>query len=669
MSLSRRTLVSLVVAGTLCAVVLAAALILPLLIDVNRYKPVITEQIRAATGRSVDLGTMSLAVLPSPSLSVGPLRVSDSALYPARDALSAETLSIRVGLLPLLRGRVIVKSIVLKKPTLTLIRDVRGRWNFDDLLLAANAASPAPAGTRPPASTPVSVAVERARVVGGKILLYDDFVTPGARAQLVLTPVDATISGWGGSEGTAIDLAVGLGKSLLQASARLTTTPGSQHLAATAKSKALRADELALLLPWTGFVRLPGMQVGGSVDLAGAVELPLDRPERLRFKGSLVLHDLSYRDATMTKPVDNLAGTLQVDGQRATWDGFTVRVGGSSISGRLEVEDFARPRVGFTLKSPRLDFNEIIATFAPPQIATKPSAPTPTATGDAGLLETVTAQGKLEVDAIRFLNFDLSGLKAGAGLAQGVLSLRDLSAGFYDGLLKGSAKVDIGRTVPASALVVNLEKVDIEPLLAAYDPGLKGLLRGRLTGGFDLTAAGADMDKVLGSVKGSGRLEMVQGSLASFSILKQLAALLEMAGGKGIGREETPFEYLRGTLDVAGGRARTGDLVLHATDLDLQGAGWVGLDATMNLAITTRFSEEATKGMVDKNARLASFAEKDRLTINFSLDGPLASPRFKLDTRKQVETAKEKAKENMRRRLQDKLLKQFGNEPADDGGP
>ncbi len=668
MSLSRRTLLLLIVAGTLCAVILAAALILPLLIDVNRYKPVIAEQIKAATGRSVDLGLMSLAILPSPSLSVGPLRISDSAGYPGRDALSAETLSIRIGLLPLLRGHVTVKSILLKKPTLTLIRDVKGRWNFDDLLLAAKGASPTGSGAQPSGSTPVSVAVKRARVVSGKVLLYDDFVTPGARAQLLLAPVDATISDWGGSEGASLSLDVGLGKSLLQATARLMTAPGSQHLIATTKSKGLRADELALLLPWTGLVRLPGMQVGGSVDLDGAVKMPLDRPEQLQFTGSLALHDLSYRDATMTRPVDNLAGTLRVDGQRATWEGFNVRVGGSSVSGRLEVEDFARPRVGFALKSPRLDFNEIVATFVPPQIAAKPSASSATVSGGGGLLETVSAQGTLAIEAVRFLNFELSGLKASAGLTQGVLSLRDLGAGFYDGRLKGAVKVDLSRAVPTSALVVDLEKVDIEPLLAAYDPGLKGLLRGRMTGGLDLTAAGADMERVLGSVKGSGRLELVEGSLTSFSILKQLAALLEMAGGKGIGREETPFEYLRGALEVAGGKARTDDLTLHATDLDLQGTGWVGLDATMNLAVTTRFSEDATKGMVDKNARLASFTEKDRLTLHFSLDGPLASPRFKLDTSKQIDTAKEKAKENLRRRLQDKILKQFGNEPTDDGG-
>lgn len=663
MAMTRGTRLALIVVGGLVTVLVLAAAALPFLVDVNRYAPVIAAQIKQATGREVALGRMSLRLLPSPNLSVGPLRVADSALHPGRDALKAETLSIRVGLLPLLRGRIDIKSILLKRPTLTVIRDGRGRWNFDDLLAAA-AAPATPAAARPPSSQAIPLTVAHARITDAKILVYDDAVTPGARSQITLAPVDATIEGWGTGGGTSLDLRIGLGKSLLKADARLTSVAGGQTLTAATDAPGLRAEDLLLILPWTGVARPPGLRVGGSVDLSGRLEMPLARPELQRFVGSLRLNGLSYRDATMTRPVDRISGTLRVDGDKASWDGFGVRVGSSSVSGNLQVEGFARPRVGFALKSPRLDLNEILTTFAPSNAPAKSS--TPSSGAGFGVLELVTGQGKLEVEAIRFLNFELSGLKASAALEKGAFSLRDLGAGFYEGRLHGSARVDLGRAVPASAMGVALEQVDVAPLLSAYDPALKGLLRGRLTGSMDVTASGADMDRILDSATGGAQLTLTQGSLTSFSVLKQLGALLEMAGGKGIGREETPFEYLKGDLTIASGKARTENLALHATDLDLEGRGWVGLDATMDLDIVARFSEESTDGMVAKNARLAHFTEKNRLTVYCSLQGPLAGPGFKLNTRQQAGTVKEKVKDSLRRRLEDRLLKPQETKPPGD---
>ena len=167
------------------------------------------------------------------------------------------------------------------------------------------------------------------------------------------------------------------------------------------------------------------------------------------------------------------------------------------------------------------------------------------------------------------------------------------------------------------------------------------------------------MDAILDTARGTGAVELVDGSLTSFSVLKQLAALLELAGGKGIGKESTPFESLKAGLAIADGRARTDDLTLHSTDLDLEGKGWVGLDARLDLNVTARFSEESTRGMVEKNARLGGLTVNDRMVISFALKGDLANPTFRLDTHAQVETAKEKAKEKLRERVRDRLLKQL----------
>src|SRR6185295_1027863 len=115
-------------------------------------------------------------------------------------------------------------------------------------------------------------------------------------------------------------------------------------------------------------------------------------------------------------------------------------------------------------------------------------------------------------------------------------------------------------------------------------------------------------------------------------------------------------------------RARTDDLALHSKDLDLEGKGWVGLDATLDLDVAARFSEEATSGMVTKNARLRSLTEKDRLSMYFSLKGNLASPSFGINSQAQTKQVKERAKERARDSLTDRLLKRLGK-PAEGAAP
>jgi AsmA protein len=659
----------LIAAAVLAGLIVLAAAALPFVLDVNRFRPLIAAKVQEATGRSLSLGRISFTLMPAPGLSVaGPIKVSDSAPYPGRSALTADGLSVRLGILGLLRGRASVTSIILRNPTLILIRDARGRWNFDDLLervSAGPAARPGGAGE----GGGFGVVVEKARLVGGRLLVYDDAVLPGHRAEVVVAPVDATVLGWGGGEPVDLTLSAGLGKSLLMIRARLSARGGDSRVTLRAKGQGLRAEDFVTLLPWLGVARPSGLRVAGRIDLDGSADVPVERPETLRFKGTLALDHLSYRDAGMALPLKDLSGVLSVDGQRAVWKDFTVSAGSSSLQGSLQVVDFMKPRIGFTLTSSHLDLNEIVATLMPAASSGGATVSRGPVADSTGLLDQISGAGRLDLKGVRFQTFDLSNVRASASLARSVFSLEDLGATLYGGTLRGSARVDVSRDVPAYALAARLAAVDVEPLLSAYDPALKGLVRGRLAGNLDLGASGAGMEAILHSARGNGAVEVADGSVSSFSVLKQLAALLELAGGKGIGKESTPFEKLRMGVSIADGRARTDDLSLHSADLDLEGRGWVGLDATLDLDVTSRFSEESTRGMVEKNARLGSLTEDGRLVVYFALKGNLSSPTFRLNTKAQAHTAKDRAKEKLRERVKDRLLKQLGQPQPEEEKP
>lgn len=644
------------------ALLVVVAIALPLLIDVERYRPWIEEKARQTTGRSLSLGKMSLRLFPAPAINVASVRVSDGPLLPDRDALKLRNLSIRLGLGGLLRGRPEIHSLVLDRPMLVLFRDSEGRWNYDDLLQRA-AAQPAPSGKGEAsvAKGPV-VEVQSAQVRDGIVQLYDDAIVPGRRVEIKIAPVDATLTGWGAGRETRVELEAGLNESLLKADATLGAPGGADEAQVQIAPSLLRTADLAGLLPWLGLARVPGLEVGGEAEIEGNARIPLQDPGAITFAGQMRLHDVSYRDAGMSNPLSGLSGTLQVDGNRAVWQDFSATLGSSTLGGKIQVEDFLRPRVGFTLSSERLDIDEIAAALTTGSGSTSSRGGAPAdGAGGKPILQQITGRGTFDFAQVMFQAFRLSDLSASVGLKNSIASLEDLSTSLYDGTLGGGLAVDLSGATPSYRLDAGLTGINVEPLLAAYDPSLAGLLRGLLSGQLSLTTAGYEMSDLLNTARGTGSLELTDGSLRSFSALAKIASLLEMAGGKGIGRDETPFEYLRGTYSIADGRARTNDLVLHAEDLDLQGQGWIGLDATLDLAVKAIFSEEATRGMVAKTSRLKSFTDSaGRLELHLRVTGPLAEPRFGLDTGRQTDQLKEKEKERLEDKARKKLLDLLG---------
>ena len=116
----------------LIVLVVAAVLIVPSFIDWNSYKPEIRTAVRDATGRELTIdGDLSLAILPSPKLSVASVKFSNIEGGSAPDMVTLEALDVSVALGPLLGGEVVVQSVTLRKPTILLEKLADGQANWE----------------------------------------------------------------------------------------------------------------------------------------------------------------------------------------------------------------------------------------------------------------------------------------------------------------------------------------------------------------------------------------------------------------------------------------------------------------------------------------------------------------------------------------------------------
>ncbi len=116
------------------ALVLAAALALWLTFDPNDYKDFATQWVEQQTGRQLEVeGDLKLSFFPWLGVATGRLVLENAAGFDETAFASVENAAVQVKLLPLLRRRFEVDTVVLDGLIMNLARDRAGRGNWEDL--------------------------------------------------------------------------------------------------------------------------------------------------------------------------------------------------------------------------------------------------------------------------------------------------------------------------------------------------------------------------------------------------------------------------------------------------------------------------------------------------------------------------------------------------------
>jgi uncharacterized protein involved in outer membrane biogenesis len=161
-----------IVVLVIVVLMVAAALIVPHLIDVNRYHGQIQAQLEKRLGRQVALGTMSLSLFP-PSFQVENATIAeDPHFVTSRPFAAAEKLAVSVSFWPLLHKEVEVKSLQLDRPHIELVRNAQGVWNFATL---GQQPKPTPAQ----APTPTITTGPEGKSPAGQLTLANLFINDG----------------------------------------------------------------------------------------------------------------------------------------------------------------------------------------------------------------------------------------------------------------------------------------------------------------------------------------------------------------------------------------------------------------------------------------------------------------------------------------------------------
>ncbi|HEB85905.1 MAG TPA: AsmA family protein [Gammaproteobacteria bacterium] len=119
----------------LILVMTAVLISLPFLVDPNDYKDTISEQVKAQTGRTLNIpGNIQLSVFPWLGARLGKVELENTVGFGKQPFASMDAVDVRIQLLPLLRGDIKIGHLTLRGLKLNLQRNKNGQDNWEDLL-------------------------------------------------------------------------------------------------------------------------------------------------------------------------------------------------------------------------------------------------------------------------------------------------------------------------------------------------------------------------------------------------------------------------------------------------------------------------------------------------------------------------------------------------------
>ncbi len=187
-----------IIGAAVLILILGVLLILPYVLDIDRYRPAVVEQLEKATGRDVEIETLRLHFLPSTHVAVGNFRIKNPSGFPEGDTLHIESISIGVALSSLLGDNIEVTSVGLDGVDLNLLSNELGRTNYDFKVPSAGNPSskgnPSPKDAAPgslPVSRIDSISVRDVTVTSGSFYSRQKRVIPS----WTLTGLDLDVRG------------------------------------------------------------------------------------------------------------------------------------------------------------------------------------------------------------------------------------------------------------------------------------------------------------------------------------------------------------------------------------------------------------------------------------------------------------------------------------------
>jgi len=358
----------LAIAGLALVALVVLAIVVVAQLDFSRYKPLIAEKVKAATGRDLVIaGPIHLVPSLVPSLAVEDVRFQNAAFGSRPDMITARRLETTVALLPLLRGEIDIRRIVLVAPDILLETDKSGRGNWE----FGASPPPSPAPDSAPSSDAAMPSLGALAIQDG-VLTYRDGISGKATTlavkRLIAGGLPLAIDMEGAYDGTPLMFKTALslrGKSAqlsgLQIGFGASDLSGAAAFDWSARPR-ITAELTAKLVDLADVLRpspAPAKRDDGRLFSADPIDLSALRA----FDGRFDVKMAALRQGKLE--LQDLAMIANLQNGRMTLESFAGRFADGALSGEGHVATLAGPgaETAVVFKAEKLDLALLARAF------------------------------------------------------------------------------------------------------------------------------------------------------------------------------------------------------------------------------------------------------------------------------------------------------------------
>ncbi|MCK7544251.1 AsmA family protein [Marinobacter bryozoorum] len=442
---------------------------------------------------------------------------------------------------------------------------------------------------------------------------------------------------------------------------------------------------------------LANLELTTSLDIAGFGTQP-------RVTGDLAVAEFSLRELMQTLGMDDVettdpevlnrvslstnltgpAGVAELSGLTMVLDDTTFEGGG-----RYNIESGA---LTFQLEGDALNADRYLPPPAEEAGNTQPStggAPA-SAGAESDLLPLETIRGlALDIDLglgeLIISNLTITDINTSIDASNGQLSLSDFSGDLYDGGFQSNVNIDARTDDPSWQLRAQVSGVQSQPLL--QDLAEMDMLAGAANIDINASTRGNRISVLRRNADGTVNFNLAEGQFTRMNLTRIACQGIALANQEELTTtnwgETTPFNDMKGTLQINGNTLDNTDLVAALAGMRLEGNGTVDMAASeLDYEAGLRIVGEIHR---DEACRVTEYVENVVIPVecrgNFaedpadmcSFDGSrfrdtlkdIAANAARAKVKKETDRAREKAEEKVREEIDERLQGEDGEKVKD----
>jgi AsmA protein len=610
-----------IIVGCLVVVIIAALVLIPMFVDVAKYKPVLESKVTEATGRPFSVGDdLSLSLFPWAGVSFSDLRLGNPAGFTEKDFVKVKSFEIRVKLLPLLSKDIQIKRFVLNEPQIVLVKNKKGLENW--------AQPKPPAKDVPEEKTPLTetapggmgipisaLTAENVSINNGSLLWIDH--TTDIRKEI--TDIDLILND------VSLDRPV-----KLTFSAQLDKKPLSLEGTVGPVGNGLKEGKIALDLSIKALKQLV-LRLKGNLEnpvTSPGVDLDIDLAE---FSPRMLMSELGQKfPVATTDPaaISRLAFKVHVraDAKKVLLTDGNMELDQSKLKFSAAVAEFSKPNLKFDLDLDQINLDRYMPPKSEQPSKEKTSGPAKPVKKktDYAPLRRLILDGTLKIAKLTVSKANIEDVVLQIKAKDGVFNLDPMKLKMYQGNAAGKAVLNVAKDTPRSKINLRLNNIQVGPLL--QDVLEKDFLVGATNADINIAMVGDDPEKIKKTLNGKGELQFNDGAIVGID-LSAMARNVGAAFGlaqKGEKRPRTDFSELLVPFTIKNGVANTPQSSIKSPFIRITAVGTADLvKETLDFRVDPQ-AVGTIKGQGDE-------VKRSGIMVPILVSGTFSKPEFRPD--------------------------------------